>query len=119
MPFVLTPHNSVRVVLQYKNFGSGLFERRVPSERQLSGVWHTFFPMSTPLSTINLHKMSPYGVKLPILRGQKWKYKGKTIRSKRVDYRTYKFVVGRSHPSVTNLNYGCWVNQSAKQRLII
>lgn len=35
------------------------------------------------------------------------RYKGKTIRSKRREDFGYTFVAGRSHPSVTNIFWGC------------
>jgi len=53
------------------------------------------------------------------LRGARIRFKGKTIRSRRLPDFLYLFIVGTSHPSTVRINYGCWARQTAKQRMSI
>jgi hypothetical protein len=62
---------------------------------------------------------SPSQVTAPFLRGARIRYKGKTIRSRRLDELLYLFIVGTSHPSVTKVPYGCWTRKVLKQRMSV
>jgi hypothetical protein len=56
---------------------------------------------------------------LPILKGLRVRFKGKTIRAKRVLWRQYKFKVGLTHMSIRGLAFSALCRMLAKQRMVL
>jgi len=55
----------------------------------------------------------------PMLRGVRMRFKGKTIRARRILWRQYTFKVGLSHPTVAFLSFGVGCRMRLKQRMVL
>ena len=73
--------------------------------------------IASPMSHLFNTEKNVWSFSIPFLKGLRIKFKGKTIRTRKLTYFTYTFRVGQSHPSLASLRYGVRSFLYKKQRL--
>lgn len=58
------------------------------------------------------------GIIVPFLLGSRLKFKGKTIRGRRLFEKNYMFRVGTTHPALAKVEYGVFIKLTAKQKMV-
>jgi len=91
---------------------STLLQLRKVSNQGSTVVGHSYTKMQSGMLTNRVIK------NLPILRGIRLRFKGKTLKAKRTSLKSYWFKLGWSHITVSSLSFGVSSKIRSKQRLV-
>jgi len=92
------------------------FSRSVPGT--VTSNFLPFYPTAGEWGYLAAQKFTSH-IHLPLIRGIRVRYKGKTIRSVRCFRKQILFKVGKSHPAMGKIFTNVYVKKTNKQRLTV